>query len=297
MKQAKEIKKKIRSVQSIEHITRAMKMVATAKLRKAQARNDAIAPYGHRIDTLAMELTAATGGVEHPYLAPVDPGKPCLALLIGSDKGLCGSYNTNICRYFQENVSPDSLVVTVGKKAADWCGKTGHTVIARFPNRQADPDLDEVRPILEAVIGPFDEGKVGRVEIYYTRFISTIKYAVECFRLLPFELGVEKGFEALPLHGRHEFIFDPGPEVILTHLLPRVVRMKVYTRLMQAITSEHAARMTSMENATDTAADMLNELTITLNKARQESITLELLDIVGGAEALQGDTHNRIGRY
>jgi F-type H+-transporting ATPase subunit gamma len=288
MKQAKEIKKKIKSIGSIQHITRAMKMVASAKLRKAQAKMEAITPYGHKMDALAAELTATITDYQHPYLSDPKENLPTLLIIIASDKGLCGSFNTNLFRFVDKTLEEEfagksPLFLTIGKKATDFIHKKGIKPIASFANKNAAPKLVEVEEIISEVLPLFDNKEIGRVQILYTHFLTTVKYINMNFMLLPF--GSIDLPEA-PLHGTHDFIYDPNIHSIMDYLLPRIVRMKFYSRLMHGITSEHAARMTSMENATDTSSDMLEELTVTLNKARQETITMELLDIVGGAEAL-----------
>lgn len=293
MKQAKEIRKKIRSVRSIQHITKAMKMVAAAKLRKAQSKMEAIRPYGHRIDALALELTAMMEDYRHPFLEEGPADTPLTVGLITSDKGLCGSYNTNLIRYFERTAAtrgwtPDNIrLVIIGRKGLDGLRIRGWNAVATFPNAEAAPPLEAAEAIARELIDPFARGESRAVELIYTRFISTIRYQAETTRLLPFP-HEDPGLKALPIHGSHPFIFDPGVKEIADFLMPRVVRTRLYTRLVEAITSEHAARMTSMDSATDKATEMLDELTVTLNKARQESITLELLDIVGGAEALKG---------
>ncbi len=291
MKQAKEIKKKIRTIKSIEHITRAMKMVAAAKLKKAQRRLDAIGPYSEGVARLTADLLPYLARMEHPYTARREVRRRLL-VVVTSDKGLCGSYNSNVLRRFETMCreggwTRDSLLVcAIGKKAGDYFARRGFDLLERAANADASPSFASVEPLMRRCLDAFVGGDADECLILSTRYLSTISYRVECQRLLPLSFDPAEG-EAEAGAGRSEFLFEPDRASLVDYLLPRIVMVRFYRALIEAITAEHGSRMTSMGNATDKSNELITDLTLMLNKARQTTITMEILDIVGGAEALK----------
>jgi F-type H+-transporting ATPase subunit gamma len=288
MLQAKDLKNKIKSIKSINHITKAMKMVAAAKLKKAQKQMEATRPYSQKVESLIREAIAQGEIPDNPYLKRKENPNSILLVIISSDKGLCGSYNTSLIREFdtlyrQNNWKEKNLsIVTIGKKITSHIKKCKYNLVADFPNNETSPSIDRLENVFEAVIGPFIKGEVDEIFVLYTHYINNINTEIRIEPLLPVKLP----------EGRDEisgenFVFDPSIVEIFDFLMPRYVRTKFYSILINAITSEHSVRMTSMEQAMDKSSEMIEELELKLNKVRQESITLELLDIIGGAEALK----------
>lgn len=291
MKQAKEIKKKVRTIKSIEHITRAMKMVAAAKLKKAQKRLEAIGPYSDGIARLTADLLADLRRMAHACTTRREVRRRLL-VVITSDKGLCGSYNTNVLRRFETlalelGLSPENTaILAIGRKAGDYFAKRGYELFERAGNGDASPAFASVEPLMGRVLDGFTAGRFDEVRVVYTHFVSTIRYRVVTETLLPLRFDGEAEGRAEAAAGT-EYLFEPGREAIVDFLLPRIVMVRFYRALIEAITSEHGSRMTSMSNATDKSNEMITNLTLMLNKARQATITMEILDIVGGSEALK----------
>lgn len=297
MKQAKEIKKKVRTIRSIEHITRAMKMVAAAKLKKAQGRLEAIGPYSDGIARLTADLLPDLRRMAHPFTVRRAIRRR-LVVVITSDKGLCGSYNSNVLRRFEAmalelGLTRDNIaVLPIGRKAGDYFAKRGYELFERAGNGDASPSFASVEPLMARVLSAFTAGGFDEVRVIFTRFVSTIRYAVEIETLLPLSFGGDAAEGADEAEGAacgaaSDYLFEPDRAAIVGFLLPRIVMVRFYRALIDSITAEHACRMTSMGSATDKSNELINTLTLMLNKARQATITMEILDIVGGAEALK----------
>jgi len=283
----RDIRRRIRSVQSTQKITRAMKLVAAAKLRRAQERITEARPYALKMHDLLASLVGRAGGEAHPLLAQRTGARRRL-VVITADKGLCGAFNSNVLRaalqFLREGAATDLTLVVVGKKARDFYRRRQWAVKSEmlgFFDRLAYTHAQELAgPLMQAYLA--DE--VDEVHLIYNEFRSVAVQRVKRERLLPIEAegGGQDG--AAPAG---DYIFEPSPEKILAALLPRHVTTQIYRALMESVAGEHGARMTAMESATKNAKEMIDVLTIQYNKARQERITKELLDIVGGAEALR----------
>lgn len=280
----RDIQRRIRSVQSTQKITRAMKLVAAAKLRRAQERILSARPYASKMAELLSNLVTGTDGAAHPLLEQRE-GPRRQIVIITSDKGLAGAFNSNILRrsldLIRESSAVDLTLVVVGRKARDFYRRRTYTVkrdLIGFWDRLAYSHACE---LADFFMEQYLANEVDEVWLLYNEFRSVAVQRPVRMQLLPIPRTEEHATETV------DYIYEPGPEEILGELLPRHVRMQVYRALMESAAGEHGARMTAMEAATTNAKEMIEVLTIQYNKARQEKITKELLDIVGGAEALK----------
>ncbi len=283
----RDIRRRIRSVQSTQKITRAMKLVAAAKLRRAQERIMAARPYAVRMSELMSNLVVRAEADRHALLSRRAGGRKRL-VVITADKGLCGAFNSNILRaslqFLREAGDVDLTLVVVGRKARDFYRRRQWAVKSEmlgFFDRLAYSHAQELAGQL---MGTYLGEEVDEVHLMYNEFRSVAVQRVKREQLLPIEPGVhpEDGASAAG-----DYIYEPNPDAILASLLPRHVTTQVFRALMESVAGEYGARMTAMEAATKNAKEMIDVLTIQYNKARQERITKELLDIVGGAEALR----------
>jgi len=282
----RDIQRRIRSVQSTQKITKAMKLVAASKFRRAQERILAARPYATKMDTLMGSLVGRTGDDTHPLLARRDTGRKRLVIMT-ADKGLCGAFNSNILReslrFLRGAEEASVTLVVVGKKARDFYRRRPFTVKSEklgFFDRLAYSHAQELAGDL---MRDYLAAEVDEVHLMYNEFRSVAVQRPVRHQLLPVEAGSGEGDRG----PQEEYLYEPGPEAILNLLLPRHVTTQVFRALMESVAGEYGARMTAMEAASKNAREMINLLTIQYNKARQERITKELLDIVGGAEALR----------
>lgn len=285
------VRTKIRSVKNIQKITSAMKMVAAARLRRVQQRVTAGKPYAERLERLVQTVAPLARDVEHPLLSSERDraGRTGLVLFSG-DKGLCGSFNNNIIRLCHEFVmkSEDPIeLITVGRKGRDYFKKRGQPIKVSFPQPGVTASLSEVQAIARAVTGLYTEGEVDEVHIAYTEFENTIKQVPRVVKFLPIEPpSVDQEGDENPTADQ-SYIFEPEASRLLAELIPRFVDNQVYRFLLESMASEQGARMTAMSNATENAGELIDDLTLALNKARQAAITKELLEVVSGADALE----------
>ena len=280
----KQIRRRIRSVRSTQQITKAMKMVAAAKLRRSQDRVVASRPYAARIGAMLEALSAVAGELRHP-LFELRPVRRRALVVIASDKGLCGAYNMNVFRAAEkslEGIDRGTVeLVAVGRRANQYFRKRGWTSaynVAELGD-QADPFL--ARAMAQELVGMQLEGRVDRVDLMYTRFVSTVSRRVEQVAVLPV---APPGSGAGP---GLEYIYEPSPEEIFRTLLPRYVENRLLQAIAESLASEHSARMVSMGAATKNARELIDHLTLVGNKLRQAAITREISEIVGGAEGLK----------
>ncbi|HSE05024.1 MAG TPA: ATP synthase F1 subunit gamma [Methylomirabilota bacterium] len=282
----RDIRRRIRSVESTQKITRAMKLVAAAKLRRAQERLLSARPYAGKMAELLTSLVRRAESEAHPLLVRRPPARKRL-VIITADKGLCGAFNSNVVRaslaFLREQGETSVTLVVVGKKARDFYRRRSYEVKSEmlgFFDRLAYSHAQE---LAGGLMQEYLAGEVDEVHLVYNEFRSVAVQRVKREQLLPIEAGAAEG------QGEEagDYIYEPSSEAILAALLPRHVTTQVYRALMESVAGEHGARMTAMEAATKNAKEMIGVLTIQYNKARQERITKELLDIVGGAEALR----------
>lgn len=278
------LRRRIRSVENTAKICKAMEMIATAKMKRAQDQATAGRPYAERITEVISHLAyhARVGEAPHPLLQKRETKKIAI-IHFTTDRGLCGGLNANLNRlvagFIMEQSVPVTLI-TVGRKGRAFMLRTGQGIRAEFTGMKDRPTLQETLPISRVVIDDYTNGATDLVYLAYPLFASTMVQRPSIEVLLPVE-PVE-----LPPSGKGEYIYEPEPSVVLNELVPRFVEMQVYHALIELIASEQSARMVAMRNASQSASEVIEDLTLTLNKARQESITNEICDISGGAEAL-----------
>jgi len=283
----REIRRRIRSIQSTAKITRAMELVAASKMRRAQLNALAGRPYAEKmrfvLADLAETLPLIDPEARHPLLRQAEEVRNIGLILITPDRGLCGGLPSTINRrtaQFLVDQAKTARTIAVGRKGRDFMRRTGQNVIAEFSAIGDNPTYAELRPIAQVAMQEFIDGAVDRVHLVFMQFVNTVVQRPEVFKLLPVEPPTEA--ETLAI----DYIYEPDRETVLAELLPRYIEQQVYAATLEAIASEQSARMVAMRNATDNANDLMRDLTLVYNKARQESITSELLDITGGVEAL-----------
>ena len=278
------IRRRIRGVQSTAKITKAMEMIATLKMRQAQERGLAGRPYSQKIHQVLADLAALPqAGDSLPPLLQRRPVTKIAIVHITPDRGLCGGLNANINRrtasFILEQEVPVTLIC-VGRKGLDFMRRYGRNIRAEFTRLGDKPGLLDTLPISRIVIDDYSSGLIDMVYLVNAQFISTMTQRPVLQQLLPIVPAT------IPRVQNVDYIYEPSPNMVLGELLPRFVEMQVYHAILESIASEQSARMVAMRNATDNANDLIQDLTLMYNKARQESITKELLDITGGAAAL-----------
>jgi len=285
----RDIQRRIRSVQSTQKITRAMKLVAAAKLRRAQERIISARPYATKMAELLGNLVSGQGseGAAHPLLEQRE-GPRRQIVIITADKGLAGAFNSNIIRrsleFVRSSNTTELTLVVVGRKARDFYRRRQFTIKRDMIGFWDKLAYSHAQELADYFMAQYLEGEVDEVHLIYNEFRSVAVQRPVRVQLLPIPKTEATSTEP---EAAVDYIYEPSPEAILGDLLPRHVRMQVYRALMESLAGEYGARMTAMEAATKAAKDMINILSIQYNKARQEKITKELLDIVGGAEALK----------
>ena len=294
MPSTRDIRRRIRSVKNTAQITKAMQMVASSKMRKAQQAALAGRPYAILMNQVILSASRNTNNFVHPLMEKREMRKRCV-LAVTTDKGLCGALNSNMGREAMKWDKDTTLFVTAGKKGAQFISRTKRQLIAEFTYKDA-PLFAEARAISKKLQEMFLNGEVDAVDIIYTRFINTLTQRVEVRRLLPMgqlqELLNEPSVKVTPPpeatrpieEGEH--LFEPGPEQVLGAILPHFVNFIVFQALLEAKASEHSARMVAMKNATDNAMQLIKDLTLDYNKLRQANITKELLEITTAQMAL-----------
>ena len=292
MASLKDIRIRIDSTKNTQQITKAMKLVSAAKLRKAQNSITNMRPYAVTLKKVIANITA-TQKVSHPLMSKKDKVKNILLVVLTSDRGLCGGFNTNINkfaeRYIAENKSKlESLhLIFIGKRGLDYFGRKKVNPIDSYLKLDKEISYQLGKNIAEKLIKFYLDGQYDEIRLVYNEFKSAISQQVVCETLLPIE-AEKTSFDAEGSQFAKDMIFDPSPEAIVGDLLKKYFSLQVYRAMSESVASEHGARMTAMENASNNAREMINKLTLNYNKARQEKITTELIEIVSGAEALKG---------
>ncbi len=287
MPSLRDVKKKIESVEKTKQITKAMNMVSSAKLARAQERILQFRPYADKFYEMLADLAEGVDPSIHPLLEKREEIKSVGILLITADKGLCGAFNANLIKHaftLAESKKKEGKEVKfycVGKKGRDAVRKSEYSMIKSIADRMMRFDFSLANEIGLDIISAYEKGEVDEVHMVYGNFINVIRQVPKDLQILPV---VSERKEEKP---KAEYIYEPSVEGILSELLPRFVKVQIYRGLLDTSASEHAARMTAMDNATKNCEDMIHTLTLAFNKARQASITAELMDIVGGAEALK----------
>jgi F-type H+-transporting ATPase subunit gamma len=284
MPSTRDIRRRIKSVKNTAQITKAMQMVASAKMRKAQLAALAGRPYAGLMNRVLAHATAGAGDFSHPLLEQRPVARRAV-VLISTDKGLCGALNTNLLREAMKLDKENTVFVCVGRKGAQWASRLKRKIVAEFTYKD-NPQFSEARAIARFVQELFIKGEVDEVKVLYTNFISTLSQAPELHLMLP--LNEIAGVQVSPQGRREkvvleatatEYIFEPSPAEVLGQLLPKAMNFEIYQFLLEARASEHSSRMVAMKNATDNAKQLIKSLTLEYNKMRQANITKELLEI------------------
>ena len=286
---------RIKSMQATKKITRAMELIAGSRIVKAQQRVQAAVPYSEQITEVVKDLAAAGGSSDSPLLLGRDEIRTTCYIVISADRGLCGGYNAGVQRAAEGEIKADTLagkdyrIVTSGRKAESYFKFRNYNVAGAFGGYSDSPSYENAREIAQAAVAMYESGEVDRIELVYTRFITPGSQEVVLRPLVPLtaeaiEGGDGKAGSTDGSGGDYEF--EPDPSTILDTLIPRYVEARVYAALLNAAASEHAFRQRAMKSATDNAEELINNLSIVMNRARQDAITTEIMEIVGGAEAL-----------
>lgn len=284
MAKAQDIKRRIKSIGNTMQLTRAMKMVSSAKLRRAQRRILAARPYSDRTLAILRSVASRANPELNPLLQTHGNERVEIVVLTG-DKGLCGAFNANIVRKAYDLVQDlgrrDVRVTAIGKRGRDYFNRIGANVIASWADVFRDVQFPLVAEIADGLIERYTNREVDEIYLAYNGFKSALQADVTIVRLLPIEpLTLEE-------HGvQEDYIYEPAPQELLASLLPHYVQQLVFRALLESVAAEHAARMTAMENATKNAGELIDSLTLTMNRVRQASITTEIIEVVSGAEAL-----------
>lgn len=283
----RQIRRRIRSVQSIERVTKAMRMVAAARLRRAQENVFAARPYAHHLATMIAGLSRGLEGYEHPLLSRRQVHRTLLVMVM-ADRGLCGSFNTNVIRRATrrlEELPSDTAILCVGKRAADFCRKRGLPVVGAYTNLFRKLSHTDALRIARDLIARYSNAEFDCIEVVFNEFRSVIQQVTRLETLLPIPLEVSP--EEDPGTSAWEFLYEPSQEAILDRLLPKQVETQVWRILLESYASEQGARMTAMENASKNAREMIDALILEGNRVRQTMITKEIAEIVGGMEAVK----------
>lgn len=287
MASPREIRRHIRGIRNIAQITRAMEMVSASKMRRAQQRVTESRPYSDRLRGVIADLASLNiddQNASFPLLEQREI-KRAEIILITPDKGLTGPLNANLVRrasrYILSEAGVPVQVVAVGRKGRDFMVRTKQDLVAEFTNLGDRPTLDDIRPATDIALNDFTSGAVDAVYVVFARFVNTLSQVPEVRQILPITAPEGGGVYT-------DYIFEPDPVTVLNNLLPRFVEIQVYQALLESIASEHSARMVAMRNATDNANEVVSDLTLSLNKARQAQITNQVAEIAAGANALGG---------
>jgi F-type H+-transporting ATPase subunit gamma len=293
------LRRRIRSVQATKKITRAMELIAASRIVKAQARVSAAVPYAEGITEVVRDLQAAGGGRDNPMLNERPTIRKVAHVVIAADRGLCGAYNSAIYRAAEAEIRDHAAkgreyaLITVGRKPEGYFRFRDYRIEAAFGGFTDNPSYEHARDVARALLPRFEAGDVDLVQLVYTRFVSAGRQEVVVRPLLPLDREGFEGGDAKPGGGGATYEFEPSPDEILEALLPRYAEARVYAALLNAAASEHAARQRAMKAATDNAEELIRSLSRVMNRARQDAITTEIMEIVGGAEALrQGESEH-----
>jgi F-type H+-transporting ATPase subunit gamma len=282
----RDIKRRIRSVNSMEHITNAMKLVSAAKLRKAKNTFEKTREYFHYVTESIEEIFNNTSEVPTRYLQGNREIKTTCYIIITSSRGLCGGFNSNVIKEAAREIEKDwekPVIVAIGGRGKEYFEKRGFEIFEEYMLPPESISFVETRDISKPIIELYDAGKIDEVVLIYTSFVSSMEQKVRSVTLLPFEIHRDPDFPVL----EKQVDYEPSVEEVFNYLVPKYVEIMVYGAIVESATCEHAARRMAMENATDNARDVMSELTLFYNRTRQAAITNEISEIVGGAEALK----------
>lgn len=288
MASLKSIKKRIVSVKNTRQITKAMKMVSAAKLRRAQENVVAARPYAKKLGEVLQTLVANLEGDLHPLLEKRE-AKKLLLIVLTSDRGLCGGFNTNLCKAADRFIKSktDSYeqisVMTVGRKGYEFL-KSRYTVYKNFPNVLSKPNYQAAAMLAREVIEGFTAGEYDQVELLFNSFRTVMTQDITFQQMLPVEPGEKGVADETPV----EFIYEPSVGDLVAEILPKNIEVQIFKAMLETVAGEHGARMTAMDSASKNANEMIGKLTLQYNRARQAAITTELMEIISGSESIKG---------
>jgi F-type H+-transporting ATPase subunit gamma len=289
MANIKELKKKIKSTKGTFKITKAMKLVSASKLNKAQVRILGLRPYSSELEGTVRTVSALATNYSNEYFMPKESNK-AVVLVISSDKGLCGGYNSSLAktvrRFKAEHKDEDLKFYWIGKKVKDLLSKEVNTG-KHFTFNKGEPTYEEVRKVANELGALFTTGEVGKVYVAYNSFVSAIAFDSKVRQLLPMQVSTSDQ-ETIKSKYPYDFKYEPSAQQILDTLVPEVYLTTAYTCVLDAIASEHGSRMNAMENASKNSKEVIKKLSLKMNKMRQARITTELIEVVSGAESLNG---------
>lgn len=280
----RDIKRRIRGISNTRQITKAMELVSSAKLRRARERLEKSRPYYKTVLKNIQDILATSGNMRHPLLNRREV-KSSLYIIVSADRGLAGGYNSGIIRLAEKKIKDDNYdakIIAVGTKAREYFKKRNYNVVGEYIGITEEPQFIHARDIGNLALDLYKKGEIDEINIVYTRFLGTISQEPTIIKLLPSEeVNKESGDR------RTITEFEPSTEEVLDFLIPKYIQSSIYGALIEASSSEQAARRVAMEAATDNAEEMIDELQISYNRARQAAITMEITEIVSGADALK----------
>lgn len=285
MASMRDIKRRKSSITSTQQITKAMKLVSTVKLQKARAHAEATDPYFNYMYRTVSSMLAKSGNIEHPYLKAGNSPKKAV-VVITSNRGLAGGYNSNIVKLITHGdfKKEDLDIYAVGAKGEEALSSKGYNIAESASDMMEDPTYDDAAVLCKKVLAAFADGQVGEIYLAYTHFKNTVTQEAKLIKLLPVEIDAD---EAVQEDSNILMNFEPNPEEALELIIPKYVTSLFYGALVESFASENGARMQAMDSATSNAEDMISDLTLKYNRARQGSITQELTEIIAGANAIE----------
>lgn len=284
MANIRDLRRRIKSIKSTQQITKAMKAVSAAKMRRAQDSVTAARPYAKRLVDVLGRVGSATRGVKHPLLEVREPKKVAY-VIVTADRGLCGGFNSNIIRKAALEIknNPDAGLICVGRKGRDFFRKRGYNIIQQYVGLGENVSFSQAKEIGDYIIEKYSSGEFDAVYVIYSEFVNVLVQRPLMAKLLPAE--PPKGDEDASKHV--EYIYEPSAEEVMASLLPKYVTNTIFQAMLESKAGFYSAQMTAMDNATKNASDMISKLTLTMNRIRQDAITKEISEIVGGAAALE----------
>ena len=287
------LRRRIKSVESTKKITRAMELISATRVVKAQDRAAAARPYSEQITSVILDLVQAGAAKDHPLLRDNPDANTAAFIVVTSDRGLCGGYNSSVIRMAEREIAArqaegrDYSLIVVGTKGEQYFRFRNYRIDASFGGITDRPTYEDARQVAAAVRERFESGTLASVDLAFTRYLNSAAQEAVVRRFLPLEVEVDESTDSTGPSADLEY--EPSPAGILDEILPRYVESRIFSALLDASASEHAARQRAMKAATDNAEELKTKLTRIMNRARQDSITTEIMEIVSGAEALKGD--------
>lgn len=288
MASLRDLRRRIKSIKSTQQITKAMKAVSAAKMRRAQENVLAARPFARRVRDVLGRVGSASRGMKHPLLAVREPKKVAF-IVVTADRGLCGGFNSNVIKKAVQDMKdrPDVEVVAVGRKIRDFCRRRGYKIAQEYVGIGEAADVGLARRVAGYVMDKYTAEEYDEVYLVYSQFVNVLVQKPLTLKLLPVEPPEGEGGNGDNGNKLVNYIFEPEAEEIMGKMLPMYIENALFQALLEAKAGEHSARMTAMDNATSNAADMIDRLTLSMNRARQAAITKEISEIVGGAAALE----------